>query len=447
MGRDSLTRREFLTLIGAGSAAIATSGGLAGIAEGAKPSRKPNIVVILADDLGYGELGMQGNKEIPTPNIDSIAANGVRFTNGYVTCPVCSPTRAGLATGRYQQRFGHEVNPGLPGTEAENFGLPLSETIFASRLKSAGYATGAVGKWHLGFRPELMPLKRGFDEFFGFLDGGMYYMGERPEGARGIMRNNDPVEESEYLTDAFGREAKAFIEKHKDEPFFLYLAFNAVHSPLQITQKYLDRFPHIQDEKRRKYAGMTSAMDDAIGRTLSAIRDNGLENDTLIIFLSDNGGPTGETTSSNGPLKGGKGIVYEGGVRIPYCMQWKGKLPAGALYDKPVISLDIAPTALAAAGVKAPDAKFDGVNLLPYLKKGANKGNPHDALYWRIGSMRAIRKGDWKLAKLKPTMTELYNLKDDIGETTDLAARNPEKVKELTDQLMKWDSELAKPLW
>ncbi len=443
--KHDLTRREFLALIGAGSAALAIPQGLRAFAQGA---RKPNLVLIVADDLGWGELGCQGNKQIPTPNIDSIASGGVRFTNGYVSCPVCSPTRAGLMTGRYQQRFGHEFNPG-PAAQA-TFGLPLSQTTIAQRLKDAGYVTGMVGKWHLGNTDKLRPLSRGFDEFFGFLGGAHQYFVTGAPAAAGnnaIMRGDKAVEEKEYLTDAFSREATAFIEKHKKEPFFLYLPFNAVHSPLQAPKKYLDRFASIKDEKRQKFAAMLSAMDDAVGAVLKALRDNGLEENTLVVFHSDNGGPTASTTSSNGPLRGFKGQVLEGGVRVAYMMQWKGTIPPGTVDARPVIQLDIAPTLLAAAGGKAPADAFDGANLLPYVKSGGDsKGKPHEALYWRFGDQDAIRKGDWKLVRMG-TGPELYNLADDIGEKTNLAGKNPEKVKELQADLEKWESKLAQPLW
>lgn len=438
---NSCSRREFLRLAGVGAAGFALA---SCIPEIAGADRKPNIIVIVADDLGYGELSVQGCKDIRTPNIDSIAKNGIRFTDGYVSCPVCSPTRAGLNTGRYQQRFGHELNPGPPGSASAAFGLPLSETLLPARLKAAGYVTGMVGKWHLGYTDKYLPTDRGFDEFFGFLGGAHPYFGGGIEGPNAIMRGKTPVEEKEYLTDAFARESVSFIEKHKDEPFYLYLAFNAVHAPLQASDKYLKRFANIKDEKRRTFAAMTAAMDDAVGRVLRTLRKHSLEEDTLIFFVSDNGGPTRSTTSGNGPLRGYKGDVYEGGIRVPFFVQWKGHLPAGKIYNKPVISLDIAPTVLAAAGISAKDAKFDGVDLLPFLKGSSQ--TPHSVLYWRYGEKYAVRKGDWKLVKNGESV-ELYNLADDIGEKNDLSAKNPEKMKELSDLYAKWNAQLAPPLW
>jgi len=440
MAENAMNRREFLKRAGVGAVALSLP---AWWPEAALGAERPNIIVIVSDDQGYAEIGAQGCKDIPTPNIDSLGRNGIRFTNGYVSCPVCSPTRAGLITGRYQQRFGHEFNPGPE--PADNFGLPLSETTLAARLKSAGYRTGIVGKWHLGFTEKYQPLNRGFDEFFGFLGGAHQYFGEKGDGRNSIMRGSERVEEKEYLTDAFAREAVSFIERHSKEPFFLYLTFNAVHSPLQAPEKYLSRFSGITDTKRRTFAAMLSAMDDAVGQVLDTLRKSTLEENTLVFFVSDNGGPTQSTTSNNAPLSGYKGQVLEGGIRVPYLVQWKGTIPAGEVYDKPVISLDIAPTACKVAGAKAEGAKFDGVDLLPFLT-GKSSDNPHDALYWRFGPQSAIRKGDWKLVKLADG-EHLYNLAEDIGEKDDVASKNSEKLKELSDQLAGWDSKLAKPLW
>jgi len=407
----------------------------------------PNIVLILADDLGYGELGCQGCKDIPTPNIDSIARHGIRFTQGYVTCPVCAPTRAGLLTGRYQQRFGFETNPGPEQYADEKFGLPLDEPTLAERLKAAGYVTGMVGKWHLGYKPELTPPKRGFDEFFGFLSGAHNYLpgSRRSELRRGMEAVTN---ETEYLTDAFAREAVAFIQKNSQQPFFLYLAFNAVHAPLEASEKFLNRVETIKDPTRRTYAAMSVAMDDAVGRVLETLRQQGLEENTLIIFLSDNGGPTPRTTSSNVPLRGYKGQVWEGGIRVPFLMQWKGQLPEGKVFEEPVSSLDIVPTVLAAVGIAVkPEDKLDGVNLLPYLR-GEKTGRPHDVLYWRFRANQAIRMGDWKLVKAAgQERWELYNLAEDIGETKNLAEQMPEKVSELEKLWQDWNAQLQAPKW
>ncbi len=430
-----MRRREFLSLVAAS--------GLRPL-YGAAP-RKPNIIVIIADDQGYGETSAQGCKDIPTPNIDAIARNGVRFTSGYVSCPVCSPTRAGLMTGRYQQRFGHEFNPGPATAAVEEFGLPLSETPMPARLKSLGYTTGMVGKWHLGYKPEFHPNKRGFDEFFGFLGGAHSYVDALQDPANPILRGVERVNEKEYLTDAFAREAVAFIDRHKSKPFFLYLSFNAVHAPLQAIEKYLARFPNITDQRRKTFAAMTAAMDDAVGQVLKTLRDARLEEDTLIFYLSDNGGPTLNTSSQNGPLRGYKGQVLEGGIRVPFFMQWKSRVKPGQVYHHPVIALDILPTAVAAAG-GAPDAAWDGVDLTPFVT-GKKPGAPHEALYWRFGEQWAIRKGDWKLLALAGGQPELYNLAADIGESKNAAAENPAKFKELQAAYDAWNSRNVAPRW
>jgi arylsulfatase A-like enzyme len=410
--------------------------------------RKPNIVVIVADDLGYADLGCQGCKDVPTPHIDSLAKNGVRCTNGYVSCPVCSPTRAGLMTGRYQQRFGHEFNPGPAQSADPKFGLPLTEKTMADRLKALGYATGAFGKWHLGYRPEYHPLKRGFDEFFGFLGGAHRYLDPLGDKANPLLRGTEPVDDRTYTTEAFAREAVRFIDKNRDRPFFLYLPFNAVHNPQEATAKYLSRFKGIKDEKRHKFAAMLSAMDDAVGQVLGKLRDAKLEEQTLLFFFSDNGGPTAATSSRNDPLSGHKGQVYEGGIRIPFLVQWKGQLPAGTTYDQPVIQLDILPTALiAAGGFIVPDWKLDGVNLLPYLK-GDKAGPPHDRLFWRFGERWAVRMGDWKLRQeLQEKAPKLFNLDRDIAESKDLAAEHSDEVKRLQAAYDAWNAQLSKPLW
>jgi arylsulfatase A-like enzyme len=422
--------------------------------------RAPNIVLLVADDMGYGDIGIHGSTDIPTPSIDALASGGVRFTDAYVSGPFCSPTRAGLLTGRYQQRFGHEFNIGAGG----RFGLPLSETTLADRLRTAGYRTAIFGKWHLGGGETFHPLSRGFDEFFGFLGGEHSYLDSSRDGADPILDGRKPAIAMTYLTDELASRAEDFIRREKARPFLLYLAFNAVHTPMHATDNYLTRFKDIPDPQRRTYAAMLSAMDDAIGRTIAAIRDEGLEETTLVMFFSDNGGPTMAGTtingSRNGPLRGSKRQTWEGGIRVPFIVRWKGHVPEGTTDARPVIQLDVLPTALAAAGIPLGNARHvDGVNLLPFIT-GKNRGRVHDALYWRLGGMMAIRKGDWKLVKtqegpLPPdpsvlgdlSAAELYNLAADIGETKNLAASNPAKARELADQWQRWNRELAKPLW
>jgi arylsulfatase A-like enzyme len=444
-------------------------------------ARKPNIIVILADDLGYGDLGVYGGTEIPTPNLDALARGGVRFTDGYVTCPICAPTRAALLSGRYQQRFGFEHNPGPAQQASDKFGLPRSERTLAEKLKDAGYATGMFGKWHIGYKDELQPHQRGFDEFFGFLSGAHTYLpgeGRQRRGAgynEGIVRNGTPVEEKEYLTDAFAREAVAFITKRAAAqregtcaPYFVYLPFNAVHGPMEATKKYTDRFAHITDGNRRTYAGMLTALDEAVGRVLAAVKETGQEDNTLVFFFSDNGGPTPQTTSSNKPLSGYKTQVLEGGIRVPFMMKWPGGgVPAGKVYELPVMSLDVHATVLAAAGLslnapagreltdKPQPGTLEGHNLVPFVTAEGERAKvrPHEALFWRMGNQWAVRKGDWKLLSMaRPNARQagevrLYNLREDIGETTDLAAKMPEKVAELRAAYDAWNAGNIDALW
>ena len=427
--------------------------------------RRPNVVVLVADDMGFADVGVQGARDIPTPHIDALARSGVRCSNGYVSGPYCSPTRAGLLTGRYQQRFGHEFNPGGEAGIGK-LGLPTTETTLVERFRAGGYRTGLVGKWHLGSAPEFHPQRRGFDEFFGFLGGAHTYFAG---ATRNILRGAEVVTEREYLTDAFAREAVAFIDRHQkgDKPFFLEVTFNAVHTPLEATDGRLARFAAIPDRQRRTYAAMLSAMDDAVGAIRAKLKAAGLEEDTLVFFFSDNGGPTmlGTTIngSSNAPLRGSKRTTLDGGIRVPFVVSWPGKLPAGRTYDRPVIQLDILPTALAAAGVKLDPAwNVDGVDLLPFLLADPAAPGPHEALCWRFGPQDAIRMGDWKLvrydtavdtgarsqpASIAVTPHRLYNLAADPGESRDLAADHPEKVQELRAAYQAWDRQLIPPLW
>jgi arylsulfatase A-like enzyme len=408
---------------------------------------RPNILIIVGDDMGYADIGVHGCKDIPTPHIDSIAKNGVRCTSGYVSGPYCSPTRAGLMTGRYQNRFGHEFNPGP--IAGEDVGLPVTETTLADRLQAAGYKTGMVGKWHLGYTEKYHPVNRGFQEFYGFLGGARSFFpieGNVPAGGR-MYRNLEVLPESDpYTTDTFAREATAFIDRHVKDEWFLYLTFNAVHTPMHATDKYLARFKDVADENRRTYCAMMSAMDDAIGTVLKRLDESKLTENTLIFFVSDNGGPP-VNSSSNGVLRGHKAQTWEGGIRVPYLVQWKGRIPAGKTYDNPVIQLDFAPTALAAAGVEAKDAKFDGVNLLPHLE-GKVTTPPHDTLYWRFGDQMAVRHGNLKLVQGRGAASRmLFDLAADISEQKDLSAERPEVVKELTAKYDEWNKTLEQPRW
>lgn len=417
----------------------------------AEPSAaaRPNFLVIVADDLGYGDLGIHGGRDVPTPHIDSLARDGVRCTDGYVSCPVCSPTRAGLLTGRYQQRCGHEFNswPVRVGEQGHQVGLPLDQVTLADVLGRSGYRTAIVGKWHLGYGPNFQPQQRGFDEFFGPLDGTHSYLLSADPKHGPIYRGVEAVDEKEYLTDAFAREAVAFIERNASEPFFLLLTFNAAHAPLEATEKYLARTKHIANRKRRLYTAMLSALDDAVGRVLQTLEGVGLSENTLVFFINDNGGPPHRNASSNAPLSGNKSSLSEGGIRVPYLVRWKGQLAAGQVYRQPVISLDIFPTVAAAAGIEPADhPQLDGVNLLPFLQ-GEATGAPHEILYWRYGPQQAIRQGNYKLLKRREGQHRLYDLLQDPGETHDLAAAQPDVVKQLAARYEQWNAELAPPRW
>ncbi|NNJ26378.1 sulfatase-like hydrolase/transferase [Alienimonas chondri] len=452
---------------------------------------QPNLVVPFADDLGYGELGCQGNSEIPTPHIDSIARNGVRFTDGYVAGPNCSPSRAGLLTGRIPTRFGYEFNPIGAVNERPGAGLPAAEVPIAETLQDAGYTTGLVGKRHQGGTADYHPFRHGFDEFFGFLHEGRDFVPPPYEGvttmlrrktlpggltgrwvgSKGliyadhmggnepdydadnpIVRGGQPVVETEYLTDALTREAVDFIDRHDDKPFFLYLAYNAVHSPLQGADAYMDRFSHIEDVHRRIFAAMPANMDDSVGAVMAQLRESGLEEDTIVFFLRDNGGPTRELTSSNLPLRGSKGEMSEGALRVPVMMQWKGTIPAGQTYEKPVSAFDVYATAAAnSEGVVAPE-QVEGVDLVPFVT-GKKTGAPHETFFWRQGGRSGLRHGDWKLVRMggwkgpSKAPWEHYDLSKDLSEKTNFAKSKPERLAELVELWERMNGEMAEPLF
>jgi arylsulfatase A-like enzyme len=454
--RPALRSALLPTLLGALALALAAN------TLPAATATRPNLIVIMTDDHGYADVGFNGCKDIPTPHLDSITRNGVHFTNGYVTYPVCSPSRAGLLTGRYEQRFGHERNPRF---EPENrvAGLPLTETTLADTLGQIGYRSAVIGKWHLGAHPDLHPLKRGFHEFFGMLGGGHRYFPEEytlqdSSAAQSeadsyrlwMVRNHEPVKSTQYLTDELSDEAVSFVARHRTTPFFLYLAYNAPHTPLQASEKYLTRFAGIANAKRRTYAAMVSAVDDGVGRVLAELRQQGLEENTLVFFLSDNGGPTDVNASSNAPLRGKKGDAWEGGIRVPFAAQWPAQFPKGLKYDRPVISLDIFATIAAVTAAPAnPVRPLDGVNLVPYLT-GKNSGAPHDTIYLRKFDQGAfaVRHGDHELVITKTgDAPQLFNLARDLGETKNLAATEPRLVADLEKLRTAWNAQLVPPVF
>ncbi|HUO11087.1 MAG TPA: sulfatase-like hydrolase/transferase [Phycisphaerae bacterium] len=464
---------------------------------GSLAQHKPNVLIIVTDDLGYHDLGFQGSSDIPTPNLDNLVKHGVRFTQAYVTAPICGASRAGLLSGRYQQRHSYESNPG-PAQ-----GLNVNEATIATAFHDAGYATGAFGKWSVGQLPQFRPLNRGFDEFFGFLgmmhpyvpgpvDPAVRMIGEplRPGwggdspatrsardsadahpnfnrgpgtfpagfggggvgggGGNGVIgadaghfvRNNKDVTEDNYATEAFAREAINFIDHHKGSPFFVYLAFNASHSPLQPTQKYLDRFPNLTG-KHKLYAATTAAMDDAVGAVIEKLEQTGERDNTVIAFINDNGGPINDITANNSPLSGAKASMWEGGIRVASFFNWPGHLPEGVVVEQPIISLDYFPTLLAATGVPTPAGKqFEGRSLLPLINGQDTTSFQNRTLYWRMGNVWAIREGNWKLEIPQRNVKTplLFNLADDIAETKDVAGDHPDVVAHLAEEWNAWNA-------
>ncbi len=434
---NMITRRDFLrsTMVaatgmcfGCGTSSAATS----------KGRGRPNVVVIVSDDQGYADSSCYDHpKEVSTPSIDRLANEGVRLTNAYTSAYVCAPTRAGLLTGRYQQRFGFYT------AGDSRTGMPVSEVTVADLLKKEGYATGVFGKWHVGLEPEYRPLRRGFDEFYGFLGHGAhdYFKLEITSEHNSIYRNEQPINDTGYLTNNLAREAVSFIARHCKRAFFLYLPFNAVHWPLQALQEHMKRF-NTGDPNRDIYLAMLTCMDEAIGRVLDALKRTGADDNTLIIFFSDNGGAK-KNHANNGALREYKQTVYEGGIRVPFIVRWPGRLPKGTVCDEPVISLDVMPTICAAVGAELPgDRVYDGKNMLPVLQ-GRSENPLHEALFWYDGSDQwAVRAGQWKLLNFKGAL-ELYNLQADMSEKNNVKGQNPEIVERLRQMYSAWKNQMA----
>ena len=409
----------------------------------------PNIVLLFADDLGYGDTSLYGSEKIPTPNIDALGKQGVRFSNAYVTAASCSPSRAGLMSGQYQQRFGFEFNTaGGAITHRLHRGLDPSVVTMADVLKQAGYVTGMFGKWHLGTQPQFHPQARGFDEFYGFLAGAhSFFPAKNPQPFHStIMRDTSPLIEPEYLTDAIARETAAFIDANHTKPFFAYVPFNAVHTPIEATKKYQDRFPDETNQTKRDYYAMTSALDDAVGAIVAAIDKHGLTDNTLVVFVNDNGGPIYTGVQSNGPLKLGKLFLFEGGIRVPMIIKLPGTFGPNSVYDQPASTLDLFPTICGTAGINIPPKiNLDGIDLSPFIK-GQVSGSPRDALFWSNGPNIAVRHGDWKLVKSYDN-TWLFNLASDNGESNNLAKTKPEIVEQLETLYHDWRSQMSEPAW
>ena len=420
----------------------------------------PNVIVIISDDQGYADVGFHGSKEIFTPNIDRIANNGVIFSEGYVSYAVCSPSRAGLITGKYQNRFGYTRNI-LLAPKDSTMGLPLTEQTLSDVLGKANYKTKAIGKWHLGAHESLVPERRGFDEFFGFIIGGHRYFPEDltindlTEARRQmdgyitrIYDNGNRIDTKKYLTEELSDNAVKFIEDNSDNPFFLYLSYNAPHTPLQATKKDLERNMHIEVEKRRTYAAMVSSMDDGIGLILDKLEEKKISDNTIVIFFSDNGGVEWYNFSDNGVLRGIKGDFYEGGIRVPFVMQWPKKIKPGITYDKPIIALDVfATVASAASAEKYIKNDIDGVDLLPYLTE-ENSGLPHEYLYWqnRDKDIDVVRDERYKYLRIKND-EYIFDLKNDISEETNIINSSKPIYNRLKSKFKEWEKDMIDPVF
>lgn len=460
----------------------------------AQDDRLPNIVLIVADDLGYNDISLHGNTTLKTPNIDSIGTGGFRFTRAHATAAMCSPSRAGFLTGRNQQRFGfefivipHGIRAAFDGTLSKDeeghvfpeiaqedmvpltqCGLPSSEVTIAEMLKAQGYGTSIFGKWHLGSNADMHPMSQGFDEYVGFDNAAAKFAAEDDPNVvnarmtwdgidniswrsltTGLFRGKKPFTPDKYMTDVFTDEGVRYIHENKDEPFFLYMPYNAPHSPLQAPKEYYDRLGHIEDHKTRVYTAMIESLDDGIGRILEALREDGLEENTLVIFTSDHGAASyTRIPDRNLPFRGYKSTYYQGGVIVPFLMQWPGHIEAGGVSDVPISLLDLFPTIAATVNAPLPgDRALDGRDLWPIIR-GEHTGTLHEAIVWRSGNYKAIRVGDYRL-QIDGTAkaSYLYNVKDDIGETINLAVEMPGKVAELTDILERAEQDFVDPSW
>lgn len=417
---------------------------------------QPNIVFILSDDAGYADFGFQGSNEFRTPNLDAFAQQSLSFAQAYTTAAVCGPSRAGILTGKYQQRFGFEENnvPGYMsshGLMGENMGLPLTEKTIADHLKSLGYQTALIGKWHQGDADRYHPTRRGFDYFYGLRGGSRSYWAlddyhQSIEPQNKLEFGFEVYQENQtYLTEALANNAVEYI-KRQNRPFFLFLSLTAVHTPMEAKPEDLTHFPTLTG-KRQQLAAMTLSMDREIGKVLDALHDKGIAENTLVIFSNDNGGPSDTNASNNYPLSGTKANHLEGGIRVPFLMRWPNVTQPGEQYPYPISMLDLLPTFYALAG-GSPDklSGIDGVNLAPFITAN-NTLRPHKTLYWKKENRGAIRDGDWKLLRFPDRPAELYDLSQDMSESNDVALRHPEIVKKLFKKLFQWELTLARPAW
>ncbi len=433
---------------------------------------QPNIILIVSDDQGYPDLGCIGTKPLITPNLDKLAAEGLRGTSFYVTWPACTPSRGSILTGRYPQRNGlydmvrnDMVNYGHRFTDEEyavspemTLGLDVREVTIGDMLHKAGYATGCVGKWDMGQAKRYLPLQRGFDFFYGHGNNGIDYYTHERYGVPSLFRGNERTQEDKgaYVTDVFRREALRFVGEHAGkQPFFLYLPFNAPHGAssfgegttagekkvtegVQAPEKYVAVYRgKMKDERLARYYGAVTCMDEAIGALMDSVEKSGQKDNTIILFLSDNGG---SGNGGNAPLKGSKGTMWEGGLRVPFIMRWPGKLPAGKVTDEFLTSLELVPTLLAASGAKFPEGvKLDGFDMLPVLR-GELK-SPRKEMFWQRRGDKAARFENWKWVESEKG-AGLYDLSADLGEKHDLSAEKPEIAKMMSERFAKWRSEM-----
>ncbi len=433
-------------------------------------TKNPNILLVLCDDLGYADVGFNGSKDITTPELDNLANNGVVFTSAYVAHPFCGPSRASLLTGRYSQVIGTPFNlhSNSSKNNDDNMGVPLKEIFMSKVLQNSGYYTSAIGKWHLGAAPKFHPNNRGFDNYYGFLGGGHNYFPEQyqkiyekqlKEGNKNIRdyylpleHNNKEVKETEYITDALSREAVNDIKlaAKKEKPFFMYLAYNAPHVPLEAKEEDLKKFAHIKDKDRRTYAAMVYAVDRGIGNIVKALKETNQYDNTLIVFLSDNGGNF-DHGANNYPLKGTKGDAWEGGYRVPMFFHWPNKIAKGKKFDYPVSSLDLYPTFAALAKSQLPNGKIlDGKDIMPNVLEGTEpyKDEMIYCLRYRHGHCDVgARQGDWKITRVGNEPWKLTNITTDIGEKRNMGGRYPERLEAMVSKTKEWTQSFITPLW
>jgi arylsulfatase A-like enzyme len=414
------------------------------------PSR-PNIILIITDDVGYGDIGSYGAPDIKTPNIDALAKAGTRFTQFYANASSCTPTRAGLISGRYQQRFAMERPLGAVSTADGELGLPATGRSLPQLLRTAGYTTALIGKWHLGYLPQFSPLKHGFDSFFGFKSGYIdYYEHTDSTGKPDLFENDTPTPAGGYMTDLITQRSVKFIAEQSKSPFFLEVAYNAAHWPYQVPDhpsKAIDNSRHLlpQDENtgtRADYVKIMERADQGVGQIMAAVDRHGLAANTIVVFTNDNGG---EWLSRNAPLFNRKFTLYEGGIRVPAVVRWPGHVPAGVVSTQVGITMDLSASILAAAGATVPaDAKLEGINLWPLLAKGAKPVSR--TLFWRVTTVglnqKAVRDGDWKLLIEGTARVMLFDVSKDLGERNDVAASNTAVVRRLHQQLLAWEKDV-----